>query len=372
MPRVEEMRGFIAQLESDFITVHQERCALVRNRNADCLRCSQVCTSGCISFADGELSIDPEKCIGCGTCATVCPTCALEAHHPNDARLLSMCKSAAAANAEKVCIACSHAIQDVESCYDSERVVRVECLGRVEESLLCTLVADGCSDIALFSGPCGACEHATGRAMCETVLETTQTLLNTWGVAADIHIEQDIAQEFLTHEPVELDLSGDNPQDNEEIVSNPYTYMKVMADGTLPHFVPDRRERLLDALAALGEPADVALETRLWGHVSIDMDKCMSCRMCATFCPSGAIVKFDEEGAMGIEHYPGDCVKCRSCETICPKDALTLHEAINATSLLSGTVDRYEMKPLEFERSGPHTIWHSMERFTKIDQVYER
>ena len=67
-------------VDSGAIRVHRERCAKVRNRNVDCLKCAAACTSGCLSLDDGELVIDASKCVGCGTCATVCPTCALEAH----------------------------------------------------------------------------------------------------------------------------------------------------------------------------------------------------------------------------------------------------------------------------------------------------
>lgn len=70
------------KLESQNITVHQNRCVSVRNRNASCMRCAEACTSGCISYSDNTIIIAPEKCVGCGTCATVCPTCALEAHKP--------------------------------------------------------------------------------------------------------------------------------------------------------------------------------------------------------------------------------------------------------------------------------------------------
>ena len=73
MASIDTMLGLIGKLESPYITVHQERCALVRNRHADCLRCAESCASGCISY-DGEvLTVSPEKCIGCGTCAIVCP-----------------------------------------------------------------------------------------------------------------------------------------------------------------------------------------------------------------------------------------------------------------------------------------------------------
>lgn len=69
--------------------------------------------------------------------------------------------------------------------------------------------------------------------------------------------------------------------------------------------------------------------------------------MCATFCPTGAISKFtDKDGTFGVEHFPGDCVKCRCCADICPQQALTLSDEVFAVDLLSGAVERYEMKPL--------------------------
>ena len=73
MAHVTNFLGLLEKLQSADITVHQNRCAVVRNRNATCMKCAEVCTSGCISYNDNELIISPEKCIGCGTCAIVCP-----------------------------------------------------------------------------------------------------------------------------------------------------------------------------------------------------------------------------------------------------------------------------------------------------------
>ena len=44
--------------------------------NDDCISwgaCEMNYTQGAISMGDGKYEIDPEKCIGCGTCASVCP-----------------------------------------------------------------------------------------------------------------------------------------------------------------------------------------------------------------------------------------------------------------------------------------------------------
>ena len=73
MAHVTNFLGLLEQLQSADITVHQGRCAVVRNRNATCMKCAEVCTSGCISYDDNELTIEPERCIGCGTCVNSCP-----------------------------------------------------------------------------------------------------------------------------------------------------------------------------------------------------------------------------------------------------------------------------------------------------------
>ena len=152
MAHVTNFFGLLEQLQSADITVHQNRCAVVRNRNATCMKCAEVCTSGCISYDDSELIISPEKCIGCGTCATICPTCALEAHRPNDAELLQSCLSAARAAGGEVIIACEQILAAAEGLYDPEKVVGVGCLGRAEESLLVALSGAGVSHVRLLPG----------------------------------------------------------------------------------------------------------------------------------------------------------------------------------------------------------------------------
>jgi ferredoxin len=394
MPTVKNFFGLLEKIQSADITVHQNRCAVVRNRNAKCMKCAEVCTSGCISYDDNELIITPDLCIGCGTCATVCPTCALEAHRPNDAELLHQCLGAMRANDGEVVIACEEITSAAEGLFDPEKVVSVRCLGRVEESLLATLAVAGAKHVSLVEGKCNGCEHVTGFHMAERVRDTSNTLLGTWNNDMKVDLvpkfpaavrQQGKAafdadkRKFFTDVKSETKLAANATADyaiTEKLGiedESQKRFQKVMDDGTLPHFVPDRRERLLNALAALGEPQDVMIETRLWGHVIIDPDKCSSCQMCATFCPTGAISKFtDEDGTFGVEHFPGDCVKCRCCTDICPKEALTLSDEVFAVDLLSGAVDRYEMKPLAHPIDDPHQIWYTMRDLLGSDQIYER
>ena len=80
--------------------------------------------------------------------------------------------------------------------------------------------------------------------------------------------------------------TGESQQDSREP-----QFAHVQADGTLPHFVPERRLRLFNSLKALGTPAAPTVTTRLWGQVTIDTELCRSCRMCTVFCPTGALTE---------------------------------------------------------------------------------
>lgn len=394
MAHVTNFLGLLEQLQSADITVHQGRCVVVRNRNATCMRCAEVCTSGCISYDDNELTIEPERCIGCGTCATVCPTCALEAHRPSDAELLQSCRAVCEAADGEVVVACEQLLAAADGLYDPAKVVGVTCLGRVEESLLVTLAALGARRVVLVQARCAECEHASGLETARLVRDTALALLETWSNGMRIDLVEKL--------PSAVRWSGDEGYDasrrsffsnvrdeakSAAAVTADYAvkdalgveeppepqFVKVGKDGTLPHFIPDRRGRLLAALGALGQPQDVLVDTRLWGHVIIDSEKCSSCQMCATFCPTGAIAKYAvEDGSIGVTHRPVDCVKCRCCTDICPEGALELSDEVFAVDLSSGAQERYPMKPRKNPPGNPHQIWHSMKDLLGCDQVYER
>lgn len=410
--------GLLEALDSSYIDVRQTRCVQVRNKNAMCMKCACACTSGCISYNDNQLVINQELCIGCGTCATVCPTCALEARHPSDASLYAQCLAASKAACGSAVITCERLFRAAQGLADPEKLAVVTCLGRVEESLIVRLAAAGAHDIALVEGPCGECEHAKGEACARSVCDTANTLLEAWGhdkcarildvlptevckqggagnvraqVGSALDGDAGAARKSLRDGAgVEGAASSSAGGANGSVVAagalsavpvatakaphEPSCYLKVMDDGTLPHFIPDRRERLLDALAQIGQPArNATISTRLWGHVSIDASLCSSCRMCATFCPTGAIEKFEEEdGAIGVSHRAGDCVKCRCCENICPEGAITIDDAVDVEAVVHGSSERHVMPLRTKVPGGSHSILSYMKDLIDTNQIYER
>lgn len=431
-------------VDGEAIRVHRERCAKVRNRNVECLKCAAACTSGCIALVDGELVLDAAQCVGCGTCATVCPTCALEALNPSDAELKTACLSAVR-DGEAV-IVCSQMEAALGDRLAAGACASVVCAGRVDESLLAALAAEGVSRATVLCGRCDRCAQRHGLEVAELVAETARVLLGAWGSSMDIVVTDEVPEGVLAGgvsaevaraacddffaeeracEPVRAEESfaerADAADSGEAFAVSPDAAcaaapgasapsapvslsspeaeaadvtagpgmrfywnsghsrrvaahsLHVMRDGTLPHFVPDRRERLLDALAALGEPAASSIECRLAGAVVIDATRCDSCRMCATFCPTGAIRKFDDaDDAIGVEHAPSDCVKCRSCQDVCRNDAITVIDTVPTRWLLGGETHRYTMTPRAVALTdNPHQILDTFRQAFNGD-IFER
>lgn len=350
MDRLERLEGY-------GLAVHPERCVRVRNRHASCARCAEACTSGALSLRDGALTVDEALCVGCGTCATVCPTCAIEARHPVDGELLAAAHRALRAGREAV-FACHRAFEQAPAACAAAGAIELACLSRMEESLAMRLFADGAQCIRLLHGACEGCPRENGFASVKLVRDTVDSLLETWGLNCEYDVQQVGSEvKVAAADAAEPQLVATSGIRAASALRKP---AHVQADGTLPHFVPLRRHALLDALADLGNPVRPDLDTRLWGHVSIDMGACRSCKMCAVFCPTGALQKYvGEDGHGGVEHYPAECVHCGLCQDICPVQAITSSTAVPTSMLADGKTERYPM-PDPAWTTGPDQILRKM------------
>ena len=418
-----QMINLIDEMNSPLLAVEPQRCVLVRHRNGECLRCAAVCTTGAISLGEEGIVVSPEKCIGCGTCASACPTGCLTAANPTDEELFGAVEAALAENEGRVAIACERAFamasgnrMKQDSCdatapsfvpgkiagatSDGRPLVGVVCLGRVDESLLVEATARGARSIQLISGPCESCPHRCGGALSDEIIVSAETLLAALGTPSPIdrirlqHASDtreilrlrptasaqddtnavnaatvaDASEDCLSESgyPV-APPTGESQQDSREP-----QFAHVQSDGTLPHFVPERRLRLFNSLKALGNPAAPTVTTRLWGQVTIDTELCRSCRMCTVFCPTGALTRFDAANdAFGVEHRSALCMQCRLCETICPEQAITVAEEVSADEFLSGKKFRFTMQPIGWNPGAEDSIASRMARFIKVDNLQE-
>lgn len=376
MPSVQNVIDLVQQFQSRGIVVHQDRCVAVRNRNAGCSRCADACSAGCIAQFEDRLVLDPAQCVGCGVCATACPTGALEARDPDDAALFQSCLQAMDACEGEVVIACNKILNAASGKLDLDKVVGATCVGRVDESLLIALAAEGAGHIILVKGPCEDCANEGGLDLAREVRDSTNVVLEAWGSETRVALRSKFPnavrrvekgynegrRHFFgsakTNAKKAVGVTADYAvKETQEVLgADPDAEPqppKVSADGTLPLISSDRRERLAESLAKLGEPKDVMVKTRLWSHVIIDEEKCSSCQACATFCPTGALSRCqDEDGGLSLRFSPSKCVQCRCCEDICLKDAIKLSDEVFAVDIAHGAVERHKMKQSRYLRGG--------------------
>lgn len=411
--------ALLERIDGPDLAVHPERCVLVRNRNADCLRCAQACTSGAISANDDGLQIDPDLCIGCGTCATVCPTGALEPLSPDDQALARAGAELATSCGGTVVFACDRAVKEarrdgsVPAIGKVPGCAEVACLGRIDATELVELAVRGAERVVLAAGTCAVCPHRTGGQTAAKTAEEARHLLAAFGSSLEIvetvgfpraedgwnpsadafgyslkrlarmeATPQEVFREasdavarregFETGvRPVaaatgdaEADIAPEAanvPRENGADLEDGVRVPHVGKDGLLAQFVPARRTRLFNCLKALGEPCQETLETHLWGTVEIDPERCDACRMCAVFCPTGALRRFaDGEGGVGMVHQSTFCVQCGTCEAICPRGAITVSPAVGLEDFLHGTAVPYPMDRPDWKPNAPDSIYRRM------------
>lgn len=438
MAFLDSLINLLSSIESDKIAVHDERCVVMRNRNVECLRCVRACTSGALALENGELKVHPEKCIGCGTCASACPTSAIEVRTPTDAELTCALKRSIVATKGHPVIACEKAVRAADKrladaaklqgwrgalglkakdapALDEAMLVEVPCLGRVDESLIAAMAAYRALDGTLVCAHCEGCEHEPGGMQVMDVIESAEALMGAFGSKFSVEFTDEMpsrltttasalaaraerAAEKATVTATETAPSPNSPSPADESPADPSRraflagakdasanlaveavadglhlaedapapepvsprYRKVNAQGTLSRFVPTRRTLLYNYLNRLGEPAVDAVKNRVIGRVLIDTDACTSCRMCAVFCPTGALDRAEDGDFWGLVHRPAACVQCKSCESLCPKGAITVDDTVPMDQFMGREAVLFSMERPTWQANKPDSMYNKI------------
>ena len=357
MPNLKDIVDVAQALESKAVRVVADRCVVVRNRHASCRRCVKACPADAIMVRNNELTLDNSACVSCSACTVVCPVEALVPLDPADAELAAGAARSADALGGCAVIACARIASKEQG--DPSKYTIVPCVARVDEGVLVELAAAGVERIVLVDGTCRTCKYRDTEPGVDEAVEQARRLIAAMGGTAKVERASEFPAEALLEDRASLYgqerrgfFSRSSRRAREASVKTAEVMvfkefeqrmpslrerLGVTAAGAMPWLVAQRRERLMDSLDQLGEPAVETIDSRQFGTVSIDEEQCSACGMCAVFCPTGALKKSDERPEDGVGSYlefqAFDCANCRMCADVCMKKCLTVSSEVPADEL---------------------------------------
>ena len=334
-----KLRELVGEFEKPkFFTYKQKLCAHSRNEQTGCNACIEICSAEAIASDKHrqQIKVNPNLCVGCGACTTVCPTGALGYAYPKAAEqgakirtLVSTYERAGGAAPILLLHSQERGQALVEELGRAARVggaqgvpasvipLAVWHTASIGIDLWLSAVAQGAAHVAVLATHEEAPQYLEGlRAQ----MDVAQVILNALGYEGS-HLS-------LVHSrtPADLDrdlqllakLRGAVPKERARyaVAADKRTTLDLALDHLVEH-APARPEAI--ALPAASP----------FGNILVDKDKCTLCLSCVGACPASALQ--DNPNAPQLRLVEKNCVQCGLCAKTCPEQAITLEPRLLLT-----------------------------------------
>lgn len=320
---VEELRGLVGEFEKPrFFAYRENICAHSRSEITGCNSCIEICSTKAIASDGNFVKVDPHLCMGCGACATVCPSGAMSFQYPGvadrGAQIKQLLSSYRHAGGTDACIV-FHNGADGRSLLAMAagsgeglpaRALPLESwhVASVGLDLLLPAIAFGASQVVLI---CAGSEDAEYVAALRSQMQIGQTILTALGYAGT-HFAAIEAKDSAT---LASGFAGLAPAATAAI---PATFLLGNDKRTAIEFAVEHLVRHAPAkVDEIALPAGAA-----YGQVLVDKAKCTMCLACVGSCPESALM--DGVDVPLLKFLERNCVQCGLCEQTCPEGAITL------------------------------------------------
>jgi ferredoxin len=320
-----ELVGLVGEFEKPRFVAYKEKiCAHARNEIEACRACVDVCSTGAIrgDVEQGRVEIEPHLCMGCGGCATVCPSGAMTHAYPHAADMGLRMKTALRMYREAGGTAPALLFHDAAAGRGliaqaarrgrglPARMIPLEALhvASIGIDLVLAAAAYGAAQVVLLATGTEAPEYV---AALEAQLAIAQAILEGLGyggghfhvVAADTWQALDAAlwqlpESMAVRTPAAFNVSNEK---------------RATLDFALDHLHKQAARPSDEIALRRGAP---------FGAVEVDAKTCTLCMSCAGACPQSALL--DSKEAPELRFVERNCIQCGLCERTCPEDAITL------------------------------------------------
>jgi len=320
---LEELRGLVGEFEKPkFFNYREDICAHSRSEIIGCNRCIVVCSTVAIRVAGDKVAVEPHLCMGCGACATVCPSGAMSYQYPKvsdrGAQLKLLLSTYLGAGGKDACLLFHNGLDGrallAASAAAGEglpgRVIPIETwhVASIGPDLLLAAIAYGASQVAVLGAGSEAPQYATAL---QEQMSFAQTVLTALGYSGS-HFKWIEARDAAA-------------------VSAAFTAWPAatgVAKAASFALSDDKRTAIefsVEHLAKLAPTPQQEITLRAgaaYGEVEVDRVKCTLCLACAGACPESALMDGGEVPM--LRFLERNCVQCGLCEKTCPEDAITL------------------------------------------------
>ena len=320
-----------------YFEYREKMCAHGRSEIEGCRKCIDVCSTQAIAseLEANRVRIEPHLCMGCGGCATVCPSGAMRYAYPRmpdmGARLKALLQTYRNAGGRDACLLL-HDASDGRRLIGRlgrrgkglpARVIPVEVfhIGALGPDLLLGGLALGAAQMAILATGAEAPEYRDA-------------------LRREIGWAQDVLA-ALGYDGGRLELiEADEPERLETAIWGLQACSEFKA-ATF-NFSDDKRTTLDFALDHLLRHAavpqeEVALTAGApYGRVAVNKETCTLCMACVGACPESALV--DSKELPQLKFIERNCVQCGLCQKTCPEQAITLAPRLLLTPLAKSEV----------------------------------
>lgn len=305
-----------------YFEYREKICAHSRSEIVGCRKCIDVCSTQAISsdLDENRVRVEPHLCMGCGGCATVCPSGAMRYAYPRmpdmGARLKTLLQTYRNAGGRDACLLLHDA--------DGRRLIgrlgrrgkglparviplEVFHIGGLGPDLLLGSLALGAAQVAVLATGSEAPEY---RDALSREIDWAQEVLaalgygstRLWLIEAD-EVEALQAAVWAIEPCAEVKPAAFNFSDDKR------TTLDFAFDHLLRHAATPQSEIALRA----GAP---------YGRVNVNKATCTLCMACVGACPESALL--DAKELPQLKFIERNCVQCGLCEKTCPEQAITL------------------------------------------------
>ncbi|MDD5030003.1 MAG: 4Fe-4S binding protein [Rhodoferax sp.] len=400
-----QWRDLVGEFEKPkFFAYQQKLCAHSRNEQVGCSACIEVCSANAISSglatADGvgplrgqrahavaslgandlrqQIKVNPNLCVGCGTCSTVCPTGAIAYAYPRAAdqgvKLKTLLATYQRSGGKDAALLLHSQGQGAALLGDLGRAAQLE--KRQKDGthgvparvlpvplwhtsstgleLWLTAVAYGASNVWVLLTDEEAPQYAV--ALGEQ-MAVAQAILNGLGYAGEhfrllqVRDARDLAALDLALRTVPAQTPARRASfavQADKRTTLELALEHLIAQAPIPTLtqrreraLPDGTELAVIALPGMGSPL---------GALAINKDACTLCLSCVGACPASALA--DNPAAPQLRFIEKNCVQCGLCVTTCPEQALRLLPQLSLSPQRKESVVLNEMQPYACVRCG--------------------